>query len=159
MLSDGIVRLRPVNLSTDIAAALPWYQDPTVLHYSEGSTDPFDLERIERMYSYLQQHGEVYIVEVLAGTAWQSIGDAALTPEMVPIVIGSAQYRSRHLGTRVLTLLVARARQLGWSKLVAHKIFDYNERSRHLFERAGFNLVDQGVDAQGRGYGRWELTL
>src|SRR5262252_2437652 len=99
MLQDGVLRLRPAVLPDDVALALPWYADREVLRLSEGEgTRPYDVTMVERMYRYLAGHGELYLIEVCRSDGWRAIGDAALCPDSLPIVIGEALYRSQGLG-------------------------------------------------------------
>lgn len=143
VLQDGSLRLRPVVLPDDVALGVPWYQDHEVLRFSEGEgTPPYDADMVENMWRTMTTRCEVYIIETLTPDGWRAIGDAALCREGgVPIVIGDAAYRSRGLGTRILRLLVERARSLGWPRLVVKGIYTYNDRARHLYERAGFRLI------------------
>ena len=91
ILSDEILRLRSARIPEDIEAAIPWYGDPEVLHYSEGPGTPaYDRDTVERMFRYLAEHGEFYIIEIFNDGSWLPIGDAALLPESVPIVIARA---------------------------------------------------------------------
>ncbi len=160
-LQDGDLRLRPVVLPDDVATAVPWYRDPEVLRFSEGEgTAPYDAARVEQMYRTMATRCEVYIVEVRSEGGWWAVGDAGLCREAgVPIVIGEAAYRSRGLGRRVLRLLVERAWALGWSRLVVQGVFTDNDRARRLYERAGFRVVDEIHDGEGRPMWRMELRL
>lgn len=161
MLSDSDLRLRPVELPRDLAAAVPWYHDPEVLRFSEGDgTPPYDFAMVERMYRYLSEHGELYMIEVKDDRdRWHAIGDATLCRDSLPLVIGESAYRSKGLGKRVLGLLIDRARELGWAELQVKRVFSYNLRSRRLFERAGFTLSGTGVDEEGRAYWSFHLSL
>jgi RimJ/RimL family protein N-acetyltransferase len=161
ILRDDDVRLRPVILPDDVAVAAPWYHDPEVLHFSEGAgTPPYDAALVEQMYRTMAERCEVYIIEVQTPTGWHPIGDAALCRDAgTPIVIGEATYRSRGLGARVLHLLIARARALGWPRLVAKGIYTYNERSLRLYTRAGFRIREQVTDDDGRAMWQMELLL
>jgi L-amino acid N-acyltransferase YncA len=160
-LTDGVVRLSrwdPAN--GDVAEALDWYGDPDVLYYSEGAdASPFSIERVRNMYRILHDTGELYLIEVQENGQWKRIGDVTLAAHTLPIVIGDAAWRSRGVGSRVLRLLIGRARELGWESLTAKSIWDDNLKSRRLFESVGFRLVESAVDATGRPYGRYVLTL
>jgi RimJ/RimL family protein N-acetyltransferase len=139
ILQHDDLRLRPVRIPEDIDAAVPWYSDPEVLHFSEGPGTPaYTRDTVERMFRYLDEQGETYIIEVLESGTWLPIDDAALLPDSLPIVIGSARHRSRGLGRRVLQLLIDRATVLGRQTLTVGKIFEDNERSFRLYEGAGF---------------------
>jgi RimJ/RimL family protein N-acetyltransferase len=138
MLCGNDVRLRRAELEEYERVALPWYQDPEVLQLSEGGEGPYDREQIRRMFEVLSGKGELYLIEVQEAAGWRVVGDAALIPEDVPIVIGRPEDRSRGIGTEVLRLLLLRARALGWTEVRAAGIVPANHRSRRLFERAGF---------------------
>ncbi|MHB9144547.1 MAG: GNAT family N-acetyltransferase [Symbiobacteriia bacterium] len=161
MLSDSELRLRPADLLHDVPIAVLWYHDPEVLRLSEGDgTPPYDAAMVERMYRYLSDHGELYVIEIQDGEGgWRAIGDAALCRDSLPLVIGQPEYRSKGLGKRVLGLLIERAQELGWTELQAKRVFSYNLRSRRLFERAGFTLAGTGVDEEGRAYWSFHLSL
>jgi RimJ/RimL family protein N-acetyltransferase len=148
ILRGNRVRLRRAELEEYEQVALPWYQDPEVLQLSEGGEAPYDRVQIRRMFEVLSGKGELYLIEVLEAAGWRAVGDAALIPEDVPIVIGSPQDRSRGIGTEVLQLLLLRARALGWTEIRATGIVPANYRSRQLLERAGFVEIPaaQGSD-------------
>ncbi len=146
--------------SGDVAEAAAWYGDPDVLYYSEGAdAQPFSAERVRNMYRILNEIGELYLIEVQQNGQWTRIGDVTLAPHTLPIVIGDARWRSRGVGSRVLRLLIGRARELGWTSLTAKNIWMDNVRSLRLFESVGFRQVESGVDAAGRPYGRYVLVL
>ena len=148
---DQDLRLRPVQLPEDARLALPWYADAEVMRLSEDVLEPYDEDTISGMYEYLLARGEAYIIEVREASGdWRAIGDIALTPETVPIVIGLPEDRNRGLGRRALELVIGRARDLGWAKLETKSIWTRNTRSRHVFESVGFKLVRVGPDDQGR---------
>ena len=154
------MRLRPVELPGDAALAVPWYGDPDVMRLSEDTTEPYDEETVRRMYAWFLQRGEAWIIEVrTASGAWRAVGDVALTPDTVPIVIGVPEHRDRGLGRRVLRLVIEHARRLGWQKLRTKGIWVGNERSRRAFEAVGFSLVATGPDNAGRESWFHELAL
>jgi RimJ/RimL family protein N-acetyltransferase len=135
---DNRVRLRGAELDEYERVALAWYQDPEVLRFSEGGEPPYDRARLRRMFEVLSTKGELYFIEVLADGAWRPVGDAALLPDDVPIVIGRPEDRSRGIASEAMQLLVMRARELGWTELRSGPIDAANVRSRRLFQRAGF---------------------
>lgn len=151
VLQDDDIRLRPINENTDIEAALEWYRDKEVLYYSEGSESAvFDRNRVLKMYSYLARIGELYIIDVLSEGKWLPIGDVTLSDSTIPIVIGDRRYRSRGFGERVISLIIQRARELGWQELNVRCIYDNNERSLRLFLNAGFERKESYEDSKGR---------
>jgi len=158
ILQDDDLRLRPARIPDDVDAALPWYADREVLDGAEGEgTPPYDRDTVIRMFRYLEERGELYLIEIREGDAWRPVGDAALLPDSVPIVIGSAGHRGKGLGTRVLRLLIERAIALGRSELTAATIYTTNERSLRLYEGAGF--VRQELTTPEDGPASWRLVL
>jgi RimJ/RimL family protein N-acetyltransferase len=154
------LRLRPAQFPDDCVAALPWYSDPEVLHYSEGAgAEPYSLEMIERMYQYLMKIGELYMIEVRTENGWLAIGDATLSQETLPIVIGNPKYRSKGIGSQVIDMLIERAKILGWEKLKVKQIFEYNERSRRLYARHGFRETGGGMSENGLAFKSYEFIL
>ncbi|WP_158289449.1 GNAT family N-acetyltransferase [Paenibacillus flagellatus] len=163
MLTAGEnLRLRPIRLPDDIAAAVPWYQDPEVLFYSEGGelADPYDAARIETMYQYLTERAEVYMIEVLEENGWIPIGDVSLFHDCgVPIVIGNPAYRSRGIGKRVMRRVVERAKELGRDSVTTNGVYVFNDRSRRMFESLGFAEIEKFRDDDGNECCRYRLEL
>lgn len=158
-LTDGVVRLRP-RREGDVETALAWYRDPHVLKMSEGTgATPFDRPRVERMYAILEDIGELYMIEVLDGGRWVTVGDVTLARSTLPVVIGEAAFRGRGVGGRVLDLLIARARALGWSRLEVKGIHTYNRASQALCESRGFKPAGSRTDESGRTLLRYSLDL
>ncbi|WP_244853399.1 GNAT family N-acetyltransferase [Ornithinibacillus bavariensis] len=160
IINDNDLQLRPIQLTEDLSIALPWYQDKEVLYYSEGEgTLPYDITTIERMYNYLTKNGEVYIIEIRISDQWIPIGDATLSNEMIPVVIGHKEFRGKGVGKRVINLLIKRAKELNWKQINVHKIYSYNVASRKMFESLGFTKTENGLDEKGREYSSYKLIL
>ncbi len=123
--------------------AFPWYQDPETVWLVDGTREPYSLEKLERMYRYLDAHGELYFIEVLEGDRWMPIGDVTFWQEDMPIVLGDCRFRGRGIGRKVLAALIDRGRQLGWSRLSVNEIFDCNTASRRCFESLGFRAGEK----------------
>lgn len=148
MITDGDLRLRPANLD-DAYTALPWYSDPEVLRYSEGITEPYDISTVTRMYRYLLDNGELYVIEIIGDDGWKPIGDVCLMKDSLPIVIGEPRFRSSGIGGRVISLLICRAKDLGWKELRIKHIYEYNIRSIRLFTSAGFVCTGERTESNG----------
>ena len=58
--------LRLRRFDGQFAFALPWYQDEETVYLVDGKRTPYTAEALERMYAYLDAHGELYFIEVLA---------------------------------------------------------------------------------------------
>ncbi len=86
IVSDDI-RLR--KFDNNFAFALEWYQDEETLMLVDGENEPYDMEKLCRMYSYLNEHGELYFIEVQDGDKYVPIGDVTFSCKDMPIVIGA----------------------------------------------------------------------
>jgi len=146
ILHDGELRLRPLALPQDVDLALPWYRDPEVLWMSEGTRDPYSRETVAEMFSFLSAKGESYIIEVQSAGAWHPVGDAHLCNDCLPIVIGEPVERGKGLGSRILLLLIDRARELEMQELLVDRVHAYNERSKRMFLKAGFEITQEASD-------------
>lgn len=136
IMVDNGLRLRAYDGQFELA--FDWYQDPEVIYLIDGNRNPYSLERIQKMYEYLAERGEVYFIEVWEQERWLPIGDVTFWQEDLPIVIGNAAYRGRGIGRKVISALVERGRLLGYHQLTVQEIFDFNQASRRMFEAIGF---------------------
>lgn len=136
LLIDAEIRLR--KFDGQFAFAHPWYQDLDAMYLMDGERSGYPPERVERMYRYLDAHGELYFIEVLEDGRFIPIGDVTFWQKDMPIIIGSAAHRGRKIGQKVVSALVQRGRELGYTELYVDEIFDYNLASRRCFETNGF---------------------
>lgn len=98
---DEKIRLRNPD-KIEWNTALPWYQNPKVLYFSEGVTDKvYDIETINRMYSYLSSIGELYFIESFEDGIWKPIGDVTLSEKNMPIAIGEEKYWDKGIGKKL----------------------------------------------------------
>ncbi len=134
--------------------ALPWYQDLDTVSLVDGIREPYDMEKLERMYNYLNVHGELYFIEIIEGDRFIPIGDVTFWQSDMPIVIGNAQYRGMGIGKRVVAKLIERGRTLGYSSLYVNEIYSYNLSSQKIFKSLGFMEYEQTSD----GF-RYQLNL
>ena len=141
LMINNTLRLRKYDGVFDFA--LPWYQNKETLRLVNGDELPMDKARIQRMYAYLNQHGELYFIEALEGTAFVPIGDVTWWEQDMPIVIGNFSYRGKGIGSLVIKRLIERAKALQYTALYVDEIYDYNLGSRKCFEKAGFVAYDK----------------
>ena len=135
VVEDGL-RLRRYDGVHDFA--LSWYQDPEIVWLVDGVRIPYDADKLERMYRYLNTQGELYWIEVLESGSWRPVGDVTFWQEDMPIVIGDPTCRGKGIGRKVVKALASRGRQLGYDKLYVDQIYHYNTASRKCFAAAGF---------------------
>lgn len=133
---DEHLRLRRYDGKHDFAIA--WYQDQELVRMIDGDTTPYSVEKVKRMYDYLERHGELYFIEVKEQDVFIPIGDVTFWQEDMPIVIGEIEYRSKGIGKKVVHTLIERARQIGYEEIFVGEIFDFNIASRKCFESMGF---------------------
>lgn len=143
-------RLRLRKYDRQFGFALEWYQDEETLMLVDGTNEPYDMARLEKMYSWLDAHGELYFIEYRIAGEFVPIGDVTFCRDDLPIVIGDQRFRRCGIGKQVIAALIQRARSLGFSYLMVHEIYDYNTGSRRLFEGLGF--VPDGATARGQSY-------
>lgn len=146
------LRLKAYEASCDFA--LSWYQDAEILYMVDGVTIPYSIEKLNRMYEYLNCLGEVYFIEVLENDNWLPIGDVTFCQKDMPIVIGNKAYHNKGIGKKVVSALVSRGKILGYRELFVKEIYDFNLPSQRLFESLGF----QKAEKTETGY-RYSLTL
>lgn len=139
-VGEGL-RLRQYDGVQDFA--LPWYQDEELVWLVDGDRKLYDEALLKKMYTYLNDHGELYWIEVEENGAWRPIGDVTFWQEDMPIVIGEAAWRGKGIGRRVIAALVQRGRALGYERLHVEEIYDWNEGSRRCFESVGFRVCEK----------------
>ena len=138
---DESLRLRKYDGIHDFALA--WYQDEETVWLVDGNRNPYTLERLGRMYRYLNNTGELYFIEVWENGTYKPVGDVTFWQEDMPIVIGDPAYRGKGIGSKVISALVARGKSLGYDYLCVEEIYDWNEGSRRCFARLGFRPYEK----------------
>lgn len=138
---DNKLRLRKYDGSCDFA--LSWYQDEELVYLVDGVREPYTMEQLKRMYTYLDAHGELYWIEVMDNNRYIPIGDVTFWQEDMPIVIGDKAYHGKHIGRKVLKALVERGHLLGYDTLYVREIYDYNIASQKCFESVGFQPCEK----------------
>lgn len=58
----------------------------------DGERAPYTDERVDRMYRFLDAHGELYFIEVLENGRYAPIGDVTFWQGDMPIIIGDSAY-------------------------------------------------------------------
>ena len=146
------IRLRKYNGKAEFA--LYWYQDEETLMLVDGKSNSYDIARLNRMYTYLDNHGELYFIEYKVNDRYIEIGDVTFSKEDIPIVIGNKEYRGLGIGKKVVLKLIERGKALGYTKLFVKEIYNYNIGSQKLFEGIGFKKYEETP----KGY-RYSLEL
>lgn len=136
------LRLRRYDGPAD--RALAWYQDEETVWLVDGVRRPYDRDRLEQMYAWLDRHGELYWIEQAGPDGvFRPIGDVTFSRQDLPIVIGERSARGKGIGRQVVAALIDRGRQLGYPFLLVNEIYDWNPASRRLFEGLGFRACEK----------------
>ena len=143
---DSSLRLVPYFLADHRDVALTWYQDVDLVELVDGVRIPYNVEKLNDMYSYLEKYGDLFWIEFREKGEWLPIGDVTLSQENLPIVIGKT-YQHQGIGRKVLKTLIDLARKKGWKQLKVQEIYDFNYASRRCFESLGF--VESGSTEKG----------
>ena len=138
---DDTLRLRKYDGNHDFALA--WYQDEETVWLVDGNRNPYTVERLEGMYRYLNNAGELYFIEVLENGIYKPVGDVTFWQEDMPIVIGDPNYRGKKIGRRVILSLIQRGKMLGYDRLEVGEIYNWNVGSRRCFESVGFTPYEK----------------
>lgn len=123
--------------------ALLWYADPYVYYNSEGITDGAipDSDYINRMYNYLNQNSELYFIEALNAGTYIRIGDVAIKPINLPIVIGDDNYRGKGISKIVMTYAFKRLKELGYPAVYESIVYKHNQTSKQMHLSLGYVLI------------------
>ncbi len=135
---DENLRLRKFDDKFDFS--FQWYQDTELVWLVDGVKAPYTMEKLSRMYHYLDRRGELYFIEVMENSFWKPIGDVCLCEKDLPIVIGDPNFRGKGVGIKVINALLDRGRTLGWKQMFVEEIYPYNMASRKCFEKSGFRV-------------------
>ncbi len=98
----------------------------------------YDMNKLLKMYTYLDNVGELYFIEILENNIYIPIGDVTFCKDDMPIVIGDSSYRGKGIGKLVIQALIDRAKNLGYDDIFVREIYTYNVHSQNLFENVGF---------------------
>lgn len=139
--AGDMVRLR--RFDGYFSFAFDWYQDTETVYLVDGVKVPYSWEKLGRMYHYLDQHGELYFIEVWEDGRFHPVGDVCFSKDDLPIVIGEKTCRGRGLGKKVISALIQRGRDLQYGTLRVKEIYEYNTASRKCFESLGFRVQEK----------------
>lgn len=117
----------------DYATTLPWYQDLSLCKQVDNRDAPYDLELLQRMYDYLNAHGDLFYIQYQNTLC----GDVCLQPSGEINIVIAKPFQNKHIGRRVIGELIALAREKGIPALHA-EIYSFNTQSQAMFQSVGF---------------------
>ena len=122
--------------------ALIWHQDLELVWLIDGDQECYSLDLLNRMYDYLSKNGECYFIEIFEDDQFIPIGDLTLFADDFAIAIGDRRYWKKGIGTKVLHRMIECAREVELEEILVKEIYDWNTGSRKLFEKCGFEAVE-----------------
>ncbi len=114
-------------------AALAWYQDLDVCKQVDNIDHVYDLDLLNRMYTYLSTRGNCYYIQYRG----QLVGDVTLRDNAEISIVVCKEYQNHHIGRRCVKDLLALAKEKGMKEVKAN-IYSFNTQSQKMFESAGF---------------------
>lgn len=112
---------------------LAWYQDKTLCKQVDNIDTVYDLDKLNRMYHYLNTHGDLFYI-AYDGTL---CGDVCLQNTGELSIVICKEYQNRRIGRVVIRKMLKLAAEKGFAQCYAH-IYPFNIQSRKMFEALGF---------------------
>lgn len=116
---------------------LEWYQDLDVCKQVDDVDEPYSLEKLTRMYNYLNSNGELYYIEYQGVL----VGDITLRNNAELCIVVCKKYQNKHIGRKCILKMIERAKEKGLKKVFA-EIYSFNAQSIRMFEAIGFKKID-----------------
>ena len=85
ILVDDEIRLIKYNGKCEFA--LKWYQDSETLLLVDGKDMLYTIERLKRMYEYLNNNGELYFIEYMDDGQFEPIGDVTFCKDICLLLL------------------------------------------------------------------------
>jgi RimJ/RimL family protein N-acetyltransferase len=162
-LDDDRVRLRPFA-EADLDVVARWFADPEVTYYSEGAENPrYSRGDIEGIYRGAVEKWDalLFVIETAAGKVigetWlerMNVERAVKQPPdrawRVDIMIGEKQCWGRGYGRHAVRLLLRHAFEALSADRVGTSVFEFNQRSRRMFEACGMKVIRRVPDQVSR---------
>ena len=117
---------------------LAWYQDKTLCKQVDNIDTVYDLDKLNRMYHYLNTHGDLFYI-AYEGTL---CGDVCLQTTGELAIVICKKYQNRHIGRAVIQKMLNLAQSKGFASCWAH-IYTFNTQSRKMFLSLDFVQRDE----------------
>jgi len=135
IIVDNDIKLIPYFSNEEIT--LSCYQDIDVCKQVDNVDEPYSLEKLNRMYNYLNANGELYYIEY-KGTL---IGDITLKNNAELCIVICKDYQNKKIGRKCIKKMIDIAKEKGLKKVFA-SIYPFNTQSIRMFETIGFKKTD-----------------
>lgn len=120
------------------AEALGWYQDKEICKMVDNIDQVYDIDRLKAMYHYLDQHGDCFYIKYQG----KLVGDCSLQDSGELAIVICKEFQGRGIGSRCIQAMIQRAQGKNMAKVFA-RIYSFNERSRRMFRKQGFQQVEE----------------
>lgn len=134
--------MNSIQISEDISlipyyptyeTALAWYQDKTLCKQVDDIDTVYTLEKLIRMYNYLNAHGDLFYIACQG----QLCGDVCLQDSGELAIVICKEFQNRHIGRAVIRRMLTLAAEKGFKQCFAH-IYSFNIQSQQMFKSLGF---------------------
>lgn len=112
---------------------LNWYKDFDVCKQVDNIDFVYDIERLKKMYNYLNENGDLYYIEYKN----KLVGDICLTNDSEITIVICKEYQNRHIGRKCVYEILKIAKEKSFKSVKAN-IYTFNEQSQKMFESVGF---------------------
>ncbi|EGC82593.1 GNAT family N-acetyltransferase [Anaerococcus prevotii] len=119
---------------------LKWYEDKDICKQVDNIDFLYDIERLKKMYNYLNTHGTLYYIEYKN----ELVGDISLSNDNEVAIVVCKEFQNKYIGRNCVKKILELAKEKG-SKSVMAKIYAFNHQSRKMFEAVGFKQIDEEV--------------
>lgn len=133
---DDEIKLVPYY--PNYAASLKWYQNVELCKQVDNRDAVYDLDRLKRMYKYLNQHGDLFYIKYRS----RLCGDVCLQPSGEINIVIAKPFQNKHIGRRVIKEIIRLAKEKDMQELYA-EIYTFNTQSQKMFQSLGFQKVDK----------------
>ena len=131
---DQEITLIPYYPNPDVALA--WYQDLDVCKQVDNIDHAYDLDLLNRMYTYLSTHGDCYYIQYRGVL----VGDVSLRNNAEISIVVCKEYQNLHIGRRCIVNMLVLAKEKSLKEVKAN-IYSFNTQSQKTFESVGFQKV------------------
>lgn len=117
---------------------LKWYEDKDVCKQVDNIDFVYDIERLKKMYNYLNTHGKLFYIEYNN----ELVGDISLTDDNEITIVVCKEFQNKHIGRNYVKKVLELAKENGLKSVTAN-IYAFNHQSRKMFEAVGFKQIDE----------------
>lgn len=117
---------------------LKWYKDKDVCKQVDNIDYVYDIDRLQKMYNYLNTHGNLYYIEYKN----ELVGDISLTDDNEITIVVCKEFQNKHIGRNCVKKILELSKENGLKSVTA-SIYAFNHQSRKMFEAVGFKQIDE----------------